>query len=483
MPDLREFVHETFGLKLDLRALSQLRLGYRRFDFLPLRLSQRRLLLAVPEGARPRAEDMETVAWDYVQGQRVRLADQVDFLDVPPELFEKALWSHFGDCRPAPARRESQDINGRTFGVAAVEVAQEPLPTRTLWDECRLHYTEVLGVSDFYTPVLDLYEVPKASNNHLINAVYLAFAQHRPLVLSPDMIWVTLLQGLTDHFERNAESLRDKMVAHQGQKRLVVSRPDFVLESLENPWEEAFAAFCFSIDEHLKPEVAGFAQARFSTTGAVELAVFNIALMDMLKVYFTYEMNCVCGIPSITLEGTVEDWTQMRTAVVRWREFGLGNWIQALDPILGQFEAAARGESDRAFWNDIYQRHDPIDLGYGGPMEKMTGWLAKLFPYYGDQPNPALLEESPEEILAMGFRASASRASVRLQTLEGTREIEFVGGILGVEQRGLALRPRLAWVVHEERPRYIEDDLERAISCFRPELRKKVRKILEKNRS
>jgi len=36
----------------------------------------------------------------------------------------------------------------------------------------------------------------------LFSAVHLAFSQHRPLVLSPDMIWIAILQGFAQHVKK-----------------------------------------------------------------------------------------------------------------------------------------------------------------------------------------------------------------------------------------------------------------------------------------
>ena len=46
------------------------------------------------------------------------------------------------------------------------------------------------------------------------------FAEHRPLVLSPDMIWLLISQTITRHVRRNAEVLRSKFVDFSGQMDL-----------------------------------------------------------------------------------------------------------------------------------------------------------------------------------------------------------------------------------------------------------------------
>ena len=63
---------------------------------------------------------------------------------------------------------------------------------------------------------------------------------------------------------------------------------------------------------------------------------------------------CICGIPSITLEGTVDDWTQLQARALELAEYDLGWWIEALKPVLDQFVAASSGIVDQEFWSKIY---------------------------------------------------------------------------------------------------------------------------------
>jgi hypothetical protein len=48
--------------------------------------------------------------------------------------------------------------------------------------------------------------------------------------------------------------------------------------------------------------------ADFSTTGPLEKTVCAITILDAYEAYFEYVVYCICGIPSITLEGSVSDW-------------------------------------------------------------------------------------------------------------------------------------------------------------------------------
>ena len=57
----------------------------------------------------------------------------------------------------------------------------------------------------------------------LLGAVGRSFADHRPLVLTPDAVWLTIAQGVAQHIRLHAEELRSRLVDHMGRKLLTVT--------------------------------------------------------------------------------------------------------------------------------------------------------------------------------------------------------------------------------------------------------------------
>ena len=62
-------------------------------------------------------------------------------------------------------------------------------------------------------------------------------------------------------------------------------------------------------------------------------------LMDSFKEYFSYIVYTECGIPKITLEGTVDDWKKLRDRALGLAQYDLVWWVEALEPVLDQFVA------------------------------------------------------------------------------------------------------------------------------------------------
>jgi hypothetical protein len=286
------------------------------------------------------------------------------------------------------------------------------------------------------------------SRASLLAAVHVAFAQHRPLVLSPDAVWLTILSGVAQHVKLNAEALGPRLVRHKAKRQLKVT----LTESLAlNPaaTRDAVAGFRSAIADEIGQGPAALLTCDFSTTSDVERAASEILLMDTYSPYFDFVVACVCGIPEITLLGEAEDWQAIRKRVDILAELELGWWTSSLAPIFDKLVAASEGKPDAKFFRDIYKPQD----AYGG--EIIIGWSARLYPYLEsggrfERRNPLLelpLDYRPPEqeqkspwYNGVGIRAGDVPASlgtciVRVEDAITQRQysLELRGGLVGVE--------------------------------------------------
>jgi hypothetical protein len=366
-------------------------------------------------------------------------------------------------------RADGGTSTGRTFAVSQVTPATEPLPVIPYPQAA----TEFLGgqvesCSQYHGQL-----VAGVRFHPLIEALHRAFATHRSISLSPDVIWLTLTQGLAYHINANAEQLRHHFVRHEGKLKIVVRRDDFVKGSPENPWPEVFTEFSIAIREHIG-DAHDLIVADFSTTGPVERAASEVVLLDAMQAYFTYEEATECGIPSITLEGTVADWQAIANRAKEFGRFGLGWWVDVLRPILDQFVAAANGMIDRTFWDSIYKWEGRDE---SGESPYVSGWVLKLFPYLSPVTDdlddagegfPGETEPAQSFCCNPWMTRPPSRgngpAQDRFPQLPARApflwkyyphqkdyEMEFIGGLMGVRQdpQTLCLRPEIGWAVWE----------------------------------
>jgi hypothetical protein len=336
---------------------------------------------------------------------------------------------------------------GVTFAVERVEPARKRLP------ECRTHEAvrDLLGgiesCHDYHgTVVKDVYYQP------LLAAVYTAFSQHRPLVLSPDAVWITIAQGVAHHMVIHGERLRRRFVSHPGKLNLVFECRDWVEGSPENPWAEAFDSWAGQIREHVGPDVHDTLICDFSTTGPAERAASQVVMMDIFERYFHYVLVCICGIPTVTLEGATADWQRLADKVAGLRVFDLNWWLDHLQPICQQFVRASRGDVDTDHWQNICK----LQEDYGGDI--INGWVAKLFPYLRAFSHGPCNRKNPIFKSGEGFQTlvappGLSRVPFTWRDARTGREraMEAVAGLVGITQdpETLALRPKVGWAVRE----------------------------------
>jgi hypothetical protein len=358
-----------------------------------------------------------------------------------------------------------------TFAVDDVPVGTRLLPTERL----KASVEKVLGTSveacDSYTAEV----VEQPGYHSLIAAADLAYQGHFPLVLTPDVVWLTIAQGFARHVANHAEQLRSRIVPHQGKAKLTVRRDDFLRGSPENPWTEVWPAFCEQIRQHIGTETHRLVVCDFSTTGPTERAASEVVLMDVVQSYFEYSFESLCGIPAVTVEGTVEDWEVVRERVGRLGQYDLAWWTDRVEPIIDEFVKAAKGNPTSSFWKRLYKE----DNSSGGPY--VSGWLVRLLPYLKqgdydemgritnwrtDLPN-FMLERPLEGGRGSGLKhdqlpSSVSAVPFVWEYHGDTLDYQFLAGVVAVTQDSdtRAIRPRVGWAVRPTRasePKSVRD--------------------------
>jgi hypothetical protein len=124
-----------------------------------------------------------------------------------------------------------------------------------------------LRASDIRIEAASKYEpnLVYAGGNGFFMACLMAFAQHLPLQLSPDIIWSLVTYAFAKHVDIHSEALRTKFVQHKGKKRLLVETPDsFAMSKNGDPdsgasaadWESCiFAQFSLQIASTLEKKL------------------------------------------------------------------------------------------------------------------------------------------------------------------------------------------------------------------------------------
>ena len=213
-----------------------------------------------------------------------------------------------------------------------------------------------------------------AGTHPLLLMLHTAFSGHKPICLTPDVIWLLVCQGVAAHIRLNAHSLREAITGTDEKQTIQIHRNDF-RKGRDNPWEEVFPAFTQQINQAIGKDLHAHMVVAFSTTTIKEKTAFEIAFMDAMAGYFDYEFVTMCGIPEIYLKGTREDYRKMLVALDALREYGLDGWIGKIYPTIEKIIETLNGNADAAFWASIYKENNES----GGPF--VTGWISDFFPY------------------------------------------------------------------------------------------------------
>ena len=283
------------------------------------------------------------------------------------------------------------------------------------------------------------------------NGMYQAYADHRPFVLSPDMIWLLIAQGFAQHVNNNSEELRKQFVDFKGQVTLIVRDNTIDLNNPRSPWEKVFPEFTEQIAKQTGVELMNALTCDFSTSTPVSKVASEITIMEAMKPYFEYVViRIVCGIPEIKLEGTPQDWQKVLDKARYLRKYKLDWWIDEIEPLLVRFVSASKGDVDKEFWRDIFKYHS--EKVYGAPL-KIDGWIVKFFPYDKTGKRNNLKE------LAYGNNLPSEIVKVDLKYIEEdgagnmkTTPLVLWAGFVGLQQnnRTFALKPEIGWMIRKK---------------------------------
>ena len=211
-------------------------------------------------------------------------------------------------------------------------------------------------------------ELPAAgvATGSFLQLLCAAYNRHLPVSLAPHDLWYVLMTELAA--EVNAKSDQYRALFTRSPEKIFIAvlsndPSDLPLESVEQELRQKVPV---DMDLFLP---------RFSTeTPDVRVACLA-AFADMVKSYYSYG-TFACGIPSIEIRGTYEDWSLF---VDRVRD--LRQTMRPLDEYLGRVGARVKQIAD------LYVGGDPSflksiftsrNIGSGGEL-RVDGWFVKDF--------------------------------------------------------------------------------------------------------
>ena len=281
-----------------------------------------------------------------------------------------------------------------------------------------------------------------------------AYANHLSVTLSPDMIWLIICQGFARYVNAHADEMRPKLVSHTDKMDLAIMTDKDLLTEAAN-WPSLIDDFASQIGKYTKGDIAKTVTSDFTTTGAIERVASQITLMESVKPYFEYIVYyTACGIPTVRLLGTVADWQRVLEKTKQLEQYGLGQWLSTLEPILREFVQAADGHPNRSFWRGIVKRQSIEKLEGGACSDdkptELDGWLLKLFPDENGQTFDKVehIKEMPAEYVRVDFKY---RVIDSVGSLLSETPMELWAGFVGaqVDTENNMLTPKIGWLVRK----------------------------------
>ena len=212
-----------------------------------------------------------------------------------------------------------------------------------------------------------------------IGMVANAYAEHYPIEIYPDDIWLLLLDGIKIHVNSNREKFRDEFVVSGADSALAIEDNSLTLSSPPEKWEQDVLEVYDSLFQKIPEKTRASFDVNFSTTTPVSAFTFKAMLMSIASNYFTFGIMTACGIPEFAVKGTMRDWILLKA---RFNELAnileMDWWAGELNPILDKIIEAFGGKKDLTFWRGFYKYIEGEGCGWG---PKINGWITKFFPY------------------------------------------------------------------------------------------------------
>lgn len=301
----------------------------------------------------------------------------------------------------------------------------------------------------------------KNVSNPVLRGYYKAYVNHCPICITPDILWMLVVQGFSRHVVNNSEELRNKFVNFEGKKKIIVDigkEFDTLEEITQKAWEKSFEKYVEIIRENVGGMIIGTLTPCFTTSTPTIQNAVQVAIMSTFKNYFDYvTMYGGCGFPYIKLEGTYMDYFQLKMKIESLSGYGLDDWLKVLIPIVNKILETKQGKIDKSFWEN-FLKNDHVTGPYGPSgmaqkVEKLSGWLLNFYPFYKKNKRRYNFNESLLESEVGYFAEEIIDAPLTMKHRWTGEENELVckTGFLGaIQDKNNIVKPEIGWYICRE---------------------------------
>jgi hypothetical protein len=182
----------------------------------------------------------------------------------------------------------------------------------------------------------------------VLQGYYKAYVNHIPICITPDILWMLIIQGFSRHIDLNSERLRNKLVQFEGKKTLSVDGDEKSIDDItKEGWERTFKEFVEKIRKNAGGLMINLLTPCFTTTTPTIQVASQIAIMSAFKNYFKFvRMFGGCGFPYIKLQGTLLDYIQLKFKIEGLIGYEIDDWVNELIVIVDKIIETKQGKID-----------------------------------------------------------------------------------------------------------------------------------------
>lgn len=312
----------------------------------------------------------------------------------------------------------------------------------------------MLGYSNYNTPVL--------------NGFYTAHANHYPIRIKPDDIWLLIIQTFSTHVNQNSEELRPMFVDFEGKKTIEIL---YDLVSIEQVDKKLAIDFSIKINEKLKEylgkELIDNLTPDFTTTTYDSKIVCKLSIMSAFQKYFNYKMTlCGCGIPYLILEGTAEDYRKIIEKAKKLKKYNFDWYIDRIIPHIEKMAEAKEGKVDVDHFKSIIQVKEKTEEYYAPSAREpdyvkydyLEGWFLQFFGYLKRRNSDKFYKFEGNSIKVKNFGDLANQMHIAPFTVKEllsgkSYELQYKVGFIGCDQNeNKEVFPVMGWLIEPYTP-------------------------------
>lgn len=217
-------------------------------------------------------------------------------------------------------------------------------------------------------------------HKNMLAYLTIAYDAHMSVVLSPDMVFYTLLCELGDAIKGAPDLFAKVFTLAPGEKT-----PVFTYQS--DPADLNVEELANKLEASIPIDGSAF-RGSFTTTDKASRLALNAAFADAMGAYHYY-VGGLCGIPRVRLLGSKGDWQQIEAKLEKWEAllfpknpdrdaddddqpiFPLQSWLYQARACVHDIHT----KRDPTFWAEMYT----LDRCSCGTTDAVTGWISRLF--------------------------------------------------------------------------------------------------------